>query len=257
MEQTKQPEHKYLVVMSNELVKQPQDLSLVERRALYLILGKLKPSVHRSPSGDLLSKMDAKELAEFYKKGVRGNLITESSVYTLTVGEYARVVGIRQCDAREELAKVADSLGNRKTVINNSKMVGVVNWTSTTLFDKTTDTLVVKFNELLIPYLCDLHNYFIKVRLGRVLLLQSTYSWRLYELYKVKRGENRYVLPYFSLEELYESMDVPISRREYKVFKQRILTPVLAELKEKGVATLVIKERKEGRKVVGLEFKTA
>ena len=249
----KQAEHKHLVVMSNELIKQPSDLTLIERRVLYLILGKLKPSINRLPSKDLLDSMKtAQELENFYKSGIKGTTFTDSSIFTLTVGDYARIIGARQCHAREELAQVAKTLGNRKTQINTSKLVGVVNWASTSLFNKEEDTLFIKFNELLIPYLCDLQSYFTKVRLGEVLLLQSTYSWRFYELYKMRQGENRYISVEFDLLELYEMLDVPSSRREYRKFNDRILKPALKELKDKGLISLKVTEKKAGRKVVSL-----
>ena len=251
---TEQPEHKHLVVMSNELVKQPSDLSLVERRALYLILGKLRPRVHRNPSKDLLDRMSLKELKEFQSSGITGEVFTEDSVFTLTVTDYARICGVEQHNARKELEEVAVKLGKRATMLNTKKLVGVINWTSTSLFLREENTLFIKFNELLVPYLCDLQSYFTKVRLSQVLLLQSTYSWRFYELYKMRQGENRYVPVQFNLEELYEMLDVPVSRKEYRKFNERILKPVLKELEDKNVVSLQVKEVKSGRKVTGLVF---
>ena len=249
------PEYKHIVVMSNELIKQPSNLSLIERRALYLILGKLKPRIHRLPSKDLLARMEtAQELTDFYKNGIKGDVFTQDSLFTLTVADYARVCKLEQSDARKELIEVVYRLGKRSSLISTKKFIAYINWTSSIGFFTDEDTLVIKFNEILIPYLCDLQNYFTKIRLSEVLLLQSTYSWRFYELYKMRHGENLYIPVQFTLEELYEMLDLPPSRREYRKFNERILKPSIKELKDKGIIALAVKEVKRSRKVTGLIF---
>ena len=253
---SKQIKTNFLVVMANELIKQPQDLSLIERRALFIILSKLKPRIQRNPSKDLLDRLSLEELKEFYHNGIDGESFTKDSLFSLTVQEYSEIIGVRQCDAREELKQIAFSLGKRQTILQGN-ISGIINWTSTSLFKADEDTLFIKFNELLIPYLCNLQSHFTKIRLKEVLLLQSTYSWRFYEIYKMRQGENMYIAVQFTLEELYEMLDVPPSRREYRKFNERILKPDLKELKEKGVLILQVHEKKLGKKVVELGFERA
>ena len=245
----------HVVTISNELLSKPMNYSLSERRLLAMVLSQIKPTYNKLPSADLKATLTVEQLKEFYWKQQVGDILTSKDTLTITVSNYAELFGLSKGNARVELQDAVLKFSSRVMEVETEEYIGRFHWVSCVVFDKVTGTVSLKFTEEVLPYLQCLKSHFTSIRLDKVIGLHSTYSWRLYELYRMRLGENSYVVPYFSLEELYESMGVPASRREYKVFKQRILVPTLGELKEKGVATLVVKERKVGRKVVGLEFK--
>lgn len=246
----------HFVAVDNELLQQPISFSLAERRLLAMALSSIKQGYNKYPSKEIQERFTAEQLKEMYWKHLVGDVVTKEDTFTISVTNYAELFGLTSSNARVELQAAIMRLMDRKIKVETSKKLGFFQWVSCAVFDKEDGTASLRFSEEVLPYLHSLQKHFTKIRLDKVIALQSIYSWRLYELYKMKLGSNKYKEVEFDLQELYKLMDVPESRREYFKFNERILKPVLKELEDKNVVSLKVKEVKAGRKVTGLVFET-
>lgn len=247
---------RHIVVVSNELLAQPMNFSLSERRLLAMILSGIKPYYNKLPSKELLAIKTEEELKKEYWKQVVGDVVTEEDTLTITVNNYAELFGISISNAKVELELATNKLFNRAIEVDMEDYKGKFRWVSASVLHKRTGTVSVRFTKEALPYIQGLQYNFTKIRLSKLVKLQSVYSWRLYELYRLKIGANPRKTPYFDLTRLYELMEVPVSRQEYRKFKERILKPVLEELNQANGITYEIREDKKGRKVVGFWMKS-
>lgn len=242
---------RHTVVVSNELLTQPMSFSLSERRLLAMVLSGIRPSYNKLPNKEVLSTKTEAELKKLYWKQITGDVIKETDTFTITVANYAALFEVSLSNAKVELELAANKLFNRVVEVELEEYKGKFRWVSVAVFHKTTGTVSIRFTREVLPYIQGLQDNFTKIRLSKLVKLQSVYSWRLYELYRLKIGFNPRELPYFELASLYKLMEVPPSRQEYRKFKERILKPVLKELGEVNGVVYSVKEDKEGRKVVG------
>lgn len=246
---------RHVVTVANELLRQPMNFTLSERRLLAMVLSTIKPSYTKLPDKVAQERFTVEQLKEMYWKQIVGDIVTSEDVFEITASNYAELFNISLSNAKEELKGAADRLYERSIVVVTETHKAKFRWVSSVVFDTGDNVARLRFSQEVLPYITGLQRNFTKIRLKHIVKLQSVYSWRLYELYRVSIGENHRVEPYFSLEELYSMLEVPASRRDYRKFKERILTKALAELKEENGFRLLTREKKEGRKVVGLWFK--
>lgn len=247
---------RHTIIVSNELLTQPMSFSLSERRLLAMVLSGIKPSYNKLPSKDLLAIKTEEELKKDYWKQVVGDIVTEADTFTITVGNYAELFEISLSNAKAELELATNKLFNRVLEVDMEEYKGKFRWVSAAVLNKHTGTVSLRFTREVLPYIQGLQYNFTKIRLSKLVKLQSVYSWRLYELYRLKVGFNPREVPYFDLISLYRLMEVPASRQEYRKFKERILKPVLEELEEVNGVRYEVKEDKVGRKVVGFWMKS-
>jgi plasmid replication initiation protein len=219
-----------------------------------MALSSIKQGYNKYPSKEIQERFTVEQLKEMYWQKLTGDVVTRDDTFTITVANYAELFKLNNSNARVELQSAVMKLLDRKIKVETSKKLGFFQWVSCAVFDKETGSASIRFTEEVLPYLHSLQRHFTKIRLSKVIELQSVYSWRFYELFKMRQGENTYIVVEFTLEELYRMMEVPDSRREFFKFNERILKPVLKELEDKNVISLKVKEVKSGRKVVSLVF---
>jgi plasmid replication initiation protein len=248
-----------LVALDNRIVESICNFSLVEKRVVYLLLSQINKGYQKKYSeeevifnkmltpGDILTG-----------QRVAGEILDSDFWYKISVKEFAEGVGIPSNNARKELHSVAESLRTKFVKIDFGSNVGYVkvNWVSSIMFDAKEDCIGIKWNKDIIPLICDLKEYFIRLRVKEVLLLKSTYSWKLHEILKLLRGMQDFnkdvVIP---IEELKRLLNVPEGFQAYKYFKSKVLTPAVKELNAKKVYTqLAFREIKSGKSVVRLEW---
>lgn len=239
-----------LVALDNRVVESLCPLSLNEKRLVYLLLGRVKNSYKEGLSEEEVLKKET--TAEEVRLGhwVVGETLSSEGWYSLSVREFAEATGVRLDNARNELEEVTESLRTKAVHINFGEEGYVkVNWVSSIRFDVKTDSIGVRWNSDIIPLVCNLTEYFVKLRLKEVLLLKSTYSWKLHEILVMLRGVQDYKKDVVvGVEELKKMLGVPKGLQEYKYFKGKILNMAVKELNEKGVRKgLTFKEEKEGR----------
>jgi plasmid replication initiation protein len=187
-----------------------------------------------------------------------GDLLDSITLHSIGVQEYAEFCGIETWNARKELLEASENLFSRYIHMKdqtNGKFIKF-HWVSSISFDPTTDLIGLRWSIDILPYITDLKDYFTKLKLGKLLELQSIYSWKLYTVICSRRGENSYKSGItFTLEELLFMLDVPDSYKEFKHFNNLLLKKAIAELRSKlKMSKLEVKFVKNGRKVVKLVF---
>lgn len=121
-------------------------------------------------------------------------------------------------------------------------------------------TVELKFNEDMRGYLLELKNNFTVYELTQILEFDSAYTFRMYEILKVKyeqfkkykRGQN--LLIETTIEDLKKFLGIEDKYKRYFDFKRKVLEVARKELEEKANIHLEYFEIKEGKKVVGLRI---
>lgn len=244
----------HVVIVSNELLTQPMSFSLAERRLIAMTLSSIKPSYNKYPDKVAQERFTAEQLKEIYWQQIVGDAVTSEDVFTISVANYAELFNLTSSNARVELQEAVLRLYDRSIKVETKKYIGFFRWVSTAVFDKEDGAAYLQFSKEVLPYIQGLQRHFTQIRLKKVVELQSTYSWRLYELYRMKQISNSKVSPSFTLEELYAMLDVPASRQEYRKFNERILKPAVKELESKGVVSIKVIPEKLGNKVIGIRL---
>lgn len=244
----------HLVIVSNELLAQPMSFTLAERRLLAMVLSSIKPSYMKYPDKVAQERFTAEQLKELYWKQIVGDVVTKDDTFEVTVENYAELFNITSSNARVELQDAVLRLADRSIKVDTKKYLGFFRWVSSAVFDEEEGTAYIRFTEEVLPYLQGLNTHFTQIRLKKIVELQSTYSWRLYELYRMKQISNPKVSPSFELEELYDMLDVPKSRREFRKFNERVLKPALKELEDKNVVSIKTVPQRLGKKVIGIRL---
>lgn len=124
---------------------------------------------------------------------------------------------------------------------------GWMNWFSYLSYDN--GVIEYRFDPMLIPYLLDLKDNFTTYQLKNVLLLQSAYNIKLYELltqYKVIGHRN------IELDELREYLNIPSSYQNKDVIK--LIQKLQKELEEKTDIHFTFEVVKLRQKFHSLEF---
>jgi plasmid replication initiation protein len=240
-----------LVYLDNKLAQASHNLSLSEQRLLFLALSKTNQGYQRSPTElekakHLLGAIDleAKDLR------VAGEDFDSTTKFTISVFDYAQVCGIRSVDAREELQLACDTLFKRQVTLKEEDgSYNKFHWVQGVRYDAKTDSISFHWTIDIIPYIKDLQTYFTKLKLGKLLQLTSTYSWKLYTILCSKKGENKYkTFQKIPVEDLMFMLDVPESCKEFKHFNNLILKKVAKEFVTKlGMEKFEVSFMKEGR----------
>jgi plasmid replication initiation protein len=247
-----------IVSIDNKLAQASYSLSLTEQRLLYILLSKIKPSYFRKET-----KQEVEDKV-FSNKGVlkedlliKGDMIDCTTLFQLSVKEYATFCEVDMKDAREALIEAATHLLNRK--VHLKKEDGSLlsfNWLQGIEYEASSDTISLRWSYYILPYIQNLTSYFTKLRLNELLGLRSTYSWKLYQLLLSKRGENIHKKSVeISYEDILFILAVPESCKEFKVFNSKILQRSMGELvKQKLFEGLVVEKILNCRRVIGLKF---
>lgn len=248
-----------LVALDNRIVESICNFSLVEKRVVYLLLSQLSKGYMTAYKEEevIFNKMLTPEDVRIGQRVV-GEILDSDFWYKISVKEFSELVGVRSDNARTELQSVVESLRSKFVKIDYGEDIGYVkvNWVSSIMFDAKEDCIGIKWNKDIIPLICDLKEYFIKLKIKEVLLLKSTYSWKLHEILKLLRGMQDFKKNVvIDVEELKRLLNVPEGFQEYKYFKSKVLSPAVKELNDKKVyVQLIFKEIKSGRRIVKLEW---
>ena len=242
--------NKNVVVLDNRVVDSVCTFSLVEKRLVYILLSRVKSSYFKAPTQKML--LDKSVTPEDIKNGVlcEGQHLDSTIWYNLSVRDYAEHCGISLDNARTELQTTVENLRTRYVTVDyGNKGWLKVNWVSSIKYDRELDAVGVKWNSDIIPFLCNLTAYFTRIKLKEVLLLRSTYSWKLHEILIMRRGTQDYKNKVeITVTDLKKLLDVPPGLQAYKYFKSKILNPAVKELREKKVREfLEFEEVKAGK----------
>lgn len=256
-----------LLYLDNKLAQASYSMNLSEHRLISILLSKTKPTnFRRKLTNKELANLPIEEVKRNLATGIHptikvddiGDLLDSVTLHSISVKEYAEFCDIRVDNARKELLEASENLFNRYILLKDATTGKFIKfrWVSSISFDPTTDVVGLRWSVDILPYITDLKDYFTKLKLGKLLELQSIYSWKLYTVICSRRGENNYKNGVtFTLDELLFMLDVPDSYKEFKHFNNLLLKKALVELKSKlKMPNLGVKFIKDGRKITKLVF---
>lgn len=120
-------------------------------------------------------------------------------------------------------------------------------------------TIEIKFDEELFPLLVETRKRFLQYRIENILLLDSKYAIRLYEIlknsynFKTRYSKQKEATETLDLSYLRERLFVPKSYK-YGDIKRKILLVSKEQINKNTDISFEFEEIKEGRKVVKIEF---
>ena len=210
------------IVKSNQLIESSYKLTTQEQRIILLMASMIK-------SGD----------KDFHR-------------YQIKIKDFIDIIGVKDQSKYPEVKKITKSLLEKVLIIKKAGSELQIGWLCSAEYFDGKGYIQLKFDPELKPYLLKLKEFFTKYQLKNIIQLKRSYSIRIYELLKQyeKIGERD-----FNLEELKKILGIkPDTYKLYGDFKRKILKPAQKELKQQTDIRFDFKEKKVGRKVIGLIF---
>lgn len=160
--------------------------------------------------------------------------------------------------SRKEITKLLKGLRSRTFVIEEENQDVVLGFIDHSVI--TNNSVEIRFNEHMKKYFLQLKQNFTVFELNEIHTFKSIYSFRIYEIIKLKYKQFKTynnvnnLLYTTSIEDLKILLGVENKYKRYDNFKTRVLQVAQDELRVKSNIHLHFKEVKLGRKVVGLEL---
>jgi plasmid replication initiation protein len=174
--------------------------------------------------------------------------------------DYAKVYGVSEKNAYEQLSSAVDTLLNHVITVNESPTrIVKLTLTARAVYEQKAGKITVMFNPLVVPHLIGLREKFSSYPLKTVVNFSSSYTWRLYELLvswaQKKEDTGGVFAGWFtvSVEELRQMLGVPESY-VWGMFERKVLDVATAELLEKANIQLKITRQKTSRKITHLKI---
>jgi len=211
-----------------------------------------KSSYNLTVSEHRIVKMFLQQIKDYYEQPL-------DPFMSLSIHDYAYTWGLQKNDARKELQEAVLTLW-RKELYEETSNGGYcfARWCDRFYFDREQDSLTIKWSDTILSHISQLKERFTKLDLLEMKDFSSSYTFRLYEILICSIGENSYKNPKFLVEDLQRIMKVPESYLQYKIFKQKVLTPCTKELQTKtgkfSKLNFVEGKLAGSKKVVSLEF---
>jgi len=220
------------VTLSNVLIRAAQGLSLSEKRIMSACISQLDSRRRPDPYKPLTVKLHAHD--------------------------YAETFGVHPDTAYDELQSAAKVLRDRLIRYENPKAskhtrIVEMRWVGRVTYAKGEGWLELAFWHEVVPHLVMLREKFTTYRLSQAAGLRSLYSWRMLELLMQFKSTGLLRIP---IEQFWDAVEAPAScRKDFFNLRNRVIDPAVKELKEKDGLKIEWDRVKEGRKVVGLEFR--
>lgn len=223
------------VSMSNALARSAHGLTLAEKRVVAIGLAK----TDSVPGSDLLKAQHS------------------GWIVRVAAGEYAETFDVDSNTAYEALQDAADHLIHRSIRTFRETRTGIkediINWCARATYHHGEGWLEIHFTQYIAPHLLALRGQFITYRLRQAEALRSIYSWRLMEFLETW-SKTGFVTA--TIDEFLLAMDAPDScRKDFKALRTRVIEPAVKELLAKNGLIITWTPHRQGRKVIGLEFR--
>lgn len=224
---------KLVVSKSNELVRSPSRLTLIEHRFLATCIGQI----------------------------FKDDVISVETTFEINLEEFAEIFGIEKDTAYREFKKIALSLREKSIEVKefgNSNFTVITSWVNAVKYDDSGQRLIVRFAEEIIPHISQLKGNFIRYNVGDIAQLTSPYAIKLFELLKSYNHKGERFQLNITIEELKSILGVEDGK--YSLFGgfNRMLLGCLKEIEAyNGLRCRIIPQKvgKAGKKVGSLVFK--
>lgn len=177
--------------------------------------------------------------------------------YRLHIKDLVQFFGLNDKDAYAKIKEVPENLLKKVVTIPYTNKEGEVRFLKTgliaqaTIPEKREGYIELAFHPTLKPYLLELQQTFLSYDIRNVLKISSVYSIRIYELLKQYEAIG---IREFDLVELKQILGISEKYKLYGHFKDRIISKAQKDLNEYTDILFDFKEKKKGRKVIGLIF---
>jgi plasmid replication initiation protein len=217
------------VAISNTLVEACYELSMREKKLIWLILSKIQKSYKKAEPF----------LLEGHVEAHVAKLITEKVEFSITVEEFAKLYNMRPSDIKVFFLEASKDIVDRYIVLetkedgkNGTKMLEKFHWFSGMRYDLTRGIAYFRFTEEVLSYIQQLSANFSKFSLRSTAYLKSSYSTLLYDYLVAQKMKNPYNKGKISvsLDKLYFVLGFAERKEEFKSFNRRILQPSIKDI---------------------------
>lgn len=216
---------KLIVYKSNHLIESAYRLNLNEQRLLLTCIGMIN-------SNEQL-------------------FITEK--FEVTARDFAKIYGIDERGAYDQLLDVAKSLHNRKITIQNNKIKVTTSWISGFIeYKDNSGKIGLWFSQPILPYLSELKNQFTRYDLSNVSGMSSIYGIRLYELLMQWQMRGNREVEIAWLKEIFEIENNYTSISDLKKY---VIEPAVKNVNNYSNLDVLHNYKKTGRNVTHIHFK--
>jgi plasmid replication initiation protein len=221
-----------LVVSSNDLVHAKYDLTLWQKRVFIYALSQLnKDDKNFHPI-----KMEINDIIRFYRSH------DGAKVYNAIIG------APKSLDKTIEIPYMTEQGGLRYGFVKLLQKYTIPS-------DDRADNqyIEIRFNDDLKPHLLELKEKFLRYDIDNIIELQSTYSFRMFEILKSHEYQKSIELDVDYLREILEVVDI---YKAYKDFKKRIIDKAQEDLNKYCDISFTYEEKKgvKGKKIESLVF---
>lgn len=178
----------------------------------------------------------------------------EEGKVILRAKDYAENFGVPENIAYRDLLNASKRLYERSIILKGEDEMTEFRWIeSRTKYHKGEGRISFEFSRRVMPYLFELDKRlgYTQYHLLSVSGFTSTYSIRLYELFKKLQGMCQRSV---TLEEIRRILMIEDKYLEFKTFRRDVLTPSLKEINEKSDILVGVETEKQGRTIVALSF---
>ena len=179
---------------------------------------------------------------------------TSDTLYEFNMRDMCKIIGTKD-ESYTRIKSIAKTLSDKSWwVLSEDNVESLVRWFSVFKIDYSTNTIMLKFHEEVMPYLVELvkqHKYYTSYGIGDILPMRHQSSPRLYEILKSYSKNN--CSWYFDAEQLKYLMNCQNYSR-WVDFKRRILEPAVEEINNMTPMIVKYETISECRKVIGVKF---
>jgi plasmid replication initiation protein len=207
---------------SNELVEASYALSLWEQRLVLASLSRLNPKHEISPN------------------------------VSLTSSEYAELMQIPIKNAHRELYLATEKLYERSVVIKHDDHVEEFRWIQRkAIYHKGEGRVTFTWSDDIVSYISQLERRFTQYRLADVVKLNTSYAIRLYEiLMRFNQTNERWI----KVDDFRSLLKLEDKYPLFRDLNKWVIKPSVKEINASSNLEVFYSTRKQGRKVVGLQF---
>lgn len=164
---------------------------------------------------------------------------------------YSEIYGVQLRHAYEQMKETADVLFEREVKTFDGSAVERKRWVDAARYIAGEGRVELSFTIHVMPYLSRLHTKLTSYDLRRVARLDSTHSFRLFEmLMQFKKTGWAYI----EIETLRTALGLSDAYQRFNNLRQRVIDPAVEELRTKSRLDVTYELKREARRVVAIKF---
>lgn len=170
----------------------------------------------------------------------------------LTSSEYAELMQVSVKNAHRELYQATEKLYERSVIIKNDDHIEEFRWIQRkAIYHKGEGKVSFTWSEDILTYISQLERRFTQYRLADVAKLNTSYAIRIYELLmRFNQTHERWI----KLEDFKSLLQLKNKYQLFRDLNKRVIKPAIKEINQSSNLEVFYSTKKQGRKVVGLQF---